>query len=142
MRYKTEDEINEVINAFESATLPHNKWRHAEHLTMAMRYALLYDFDEALNKMRSGILKLNDFHGVVTTNERGYHETLTGVWTRAVYDYVKANINKDLVGLANEIIEKFDKEYPLKFYSRERLFSVEARYGFVEPDLKQLTINN
>jgi hypothetical protein len=135
MSYESEDEILSVVTAFEAATLPHDKWRHAEHLTMAMHYALHNDFDEALNKMRSGILKLNDFHGVVTTPERGYHETLTVVWTRAVFDYVKANPNKDLVLLANEIVEKFDKNYPLKFYSREKLFSVEARYGFIEPEL-------
>jgi hypothetical protein len=135
MRYKTETEINEVIKLFEAAKLPREKWRHAEHLTMAMRYALDNDFDEALNRMRSGILKLNDFHGVVTTNERGYHETLTVIWTRAVFDFVKANPKKDLVETANEIIETFDKNYPLKFYSRELLFSVEARFGFIERDL-------
>jgi hypothetical protein len=135
MRYKTENEILEIINLFESAKLTHENWRHAEHLIMAMHYALHNDFDQTLNKMRNGILKLNDFHGVVTTNERGYHETLTVIWTRAVFDYVKANPNKHLLELANEIIETFDKNYPLKFYSRESLFSVEARYGFVEADL-------
>lgn len=102
---------------------------------MAMHYALLNDFDEALKKMRSGILRLNDFHGVVTTPERGYHETLTVIWTRAVFNYVKANSTKDLVCLANEIIAKIDKDYPLGFYSRERLFSLKARYKFVEADL-------
>ena len=142
MIYETEEEILSVVTAFETATLPHEQWRHAEHLIMAMHYALHTDFDVALNKMRSGILKLNDSHGVVTTNDHGFHETLTVIWTRAVFDYVKANPNKDLVKLANEIIKKFDKDYPLKFYSREVLFSVEARYGFVEPDIKQLTINN
>lgn len=135
MRYKTETEIAEVINLFEAAKLPHDKWRHAEHLTMAMHYSIHNEFDEALDKMRNGILKLNDFHGVVTTPTRGYHETLTVIWTRAVFDYVKANPNNDLTVLANAIIEKFDKNYPLKLYSKELLFSVEARYGFVEADL-------
>jgi hypothetical protein len=136
MRYETESEILEIIELFKAARLPHDKWRHAEHLTMAMHYALENDFETALNKMRRGILKLNDFHGVVTTNERGYHETLTVVWTRAVFDFVKANSTKNLVELANEIVERFDKDYPLKFYTRERLFSVEARFGFAEPDLQ------
>jgi hypothetical protein len=27
------------------------------------------------------------------------------------------------------------RDWPLRFYSRERLFSVEARRGHVEPDL-------
>jgi hypothetical protein len=142
MQYETESEIDEVVKLFESAKLPYEKWRHAEHLTMAMHYALHNDFETALDKMRIGILKLNDFHGVVTTPERGYHETLTIFWTRAVFDYVKFNKDKGLVTLANEIVEKFDKNYPLKFYSREKLFSIEARYGFVKPDIKQLTINN
>jgi uncharacterized FAD-dependent dehydrogenase len=136
MRYKTETEITEIINLFEAAKLPHETWRHAEHLTMAMHYAMHNNFDEALNKMRTGILKLNDFHGVVTTPERGYHETLTVIWTRAVYDFVMVNPNRNLLETANEIIETFDKDYPLKFYSREVLFSVEARFSFVEPDLK------
>jgi hypothetical protein len=136
MRYKTENEITEIINLFEAAKLPHEKWRHAEHLTLAMHYAMHNNFDETLNKLRSGILKLNDFHGVVTTPERGYHETLTVIWTRAVFDFVMANPNGNLLETANKIIETFDKDYPLKFYSRERLFSVEARYGFVEGDLQ------
>ena len=135
MRFETENEIIEIVELFETAMLPHESWRHAEHLTVAMLYALHYDFETALSKMRSGILKLNDFHGVVTTNERGYHETLTVFWTKTVFDFVKANLDKTLVEMANEIIEKFDKDYPLKFYSRERLFAVEARYGFVEPDI-------
>jgi hypothetical protein len=135
MKYTSETEIIEIIELFEAVNLPHERWRHAEHLVVAMHYALNHDFDAALNKMRSGILQLNDFHGVVTTTERGYHETLTVIWTRAVFDYVKANPDKDLVTLANEITEKFDTDYPLKYYSRERLFSIEARFGYLEPDL-------
>ncbi len=134
MRYKNESEMLEVIELFESATLPHDRWRHGEHLTVAMHYAMHNNFDEALNKMRSGILKLNDFHGVVTANERGYHETLTVIWARAVFDFVKANQGKPMLETANEIIEKFDKDYPLRFYSREVLFSVEARNNFIEAD--------
>jgi hypothetical protein len=30
------------------------------------------------------------------------------------------------------------RDWPLRFYSNERLFSVEARLGFVEPDLSAL----
>ena len=37
---------------------------------------------------------------------------------------------------ANEVAYKWDKDYPLNFYSRELLFSDEARAKFVEPDLE------
>jgi hypothetical protein len=30
---------------------------------------------------------------------------------------------------------RFNKDYPLRFYSRELLFSDEARARFVEPDI-------
>jgi hypothetical protein len=30
------------------------------------------------------------------------------------------------------------RDWPLRFYSRERLFSVEARRAFVGPDLAQM----
>lgn len=137
MRFNTEDEIFRIIDLFEATTLPSEEWRHAEHLIMAMHYALHNDFETALDKMRSGILKLNDFHGVVTTPERGYHETLTIFWIKTIFDYVKDNPEQGLVELANEIIERFGTNYPLKFYSKERLFSVEARFEFIEADLKQ-----
>jgi len=43
--------------------------------------------------------------------------------------------------LAGELIERFGKrELPLRHYSRERLFSVGARLGWVEPDLQQLPV--
>lgn len=135
MRFKTEDEIFRIKNLFEAAILPSEEWRHAEHLLMAMFYSLENDFENALTKMRDGINKLNESHGVVTTPERGYHETLTVFWIKTVFDCVKTNANKNLIDLSNEIIEKFDTNYPLKFYSRKCLFSVEARFGFIEPDL-------
>jgi hypothetical protein len=30
------------------------------------------------------------------------------------------------------------RDWPLRFYSRERLFSVEARLSYIEPDLQPL----
>ena len=39
---------------------------------------------------------------------------------------------------ANELVAKYDKDYPLRFYSREYLFSDEARADFVEGDLRKL----
>jgi hypothetical protein len=35
------------------------------------------------------------------------------------------------------IAEHGDRGLPLRFYSRERLFSIEARPGWIEPDLPQ-----
>jgi hypothetical protein len=41
--------------------------------------------------------------------------------------------------LVRELIERIgDRRLPLRYYSRERLFSAEARLGWVEPDLLAL----
>jgi hypothetical protein len=136
MRYKTETEITNIIEAFENCTISRDAWKHAEHLTVAMHYALNHDYTKAYDKMKSGIFKLLNAFGVDLKVEMPYHETLTIFWLRTVFEFVEANRGKASVDMANEIIETFDKDYPLKFYSREHLFSVEARYGFIEPDLK------
>jgi hypothetical protein len=135
MRYKTETEIANVVEAFENCTISRDAWKHAEHLTVAIHYALNHNYTTAYDKMKSGIFKLLNSFGVNLSVEMPYHETLTIFWMRTVFDFVRSNSDKNLLGTANEIIETFDKDYPLKFYSRERLFSVEARYGFIEADL-------
>ena len=64
-----------------------------------------------------------------------YHETLTVFWLQAVADFAESKNGASLPEICNELIEKFDKDYPLKFYSRELLFSDEARQNFIKGDL-------
>jgi hypothetical protein len=135
MKYKTETEIITIVESFENCTISRESWKHAEHLTVAMHYAINHNYTTAYEKMKSGIFKLLNAFGVDLNVEMPYHETLTVFWLRTVFDSVKANPNKNLLESTNEIIEKFDKDYPLKSYSRELLFSVEARTEFVEADL-------
>ncbi len=134
MRYKTETEITNIVESFEACTISREAWKHAEHLTVATHYALNHDYIIAYDKMKSGIFKLLNAFGVDLNVEMPYHETLTVFWLKTVFDYINANPNKSSIEITNEIIETFDKDYPLKFYSRKRLFSVEAKNGFIEAD--------
>jgi len=63
------------------------------------------------------------------------HETLTVFWMRTVSEFNASKNGDSLVNKANELADRFDKDYPLRFYSREYLFSDEARTRFVEGDL-------
>jgi len=85
--------------------------------------------------MRRGIFNLLRSFKVDLTKEMPYHETLTVFWMRTVADFNASKNGTSLVDTANELVTNFDKNYPLRFYSRERLFSDEARTGFVEPEL-------
>lgn len=137
MLYENDEEIILLIRKFEDCTVTSEEWTHAAHLTAALWYALNHSFDEALNKMRSGIFKLNEAHGTPNTPTRGYHETLTVFWMRTVYGFLDKGVDKsDLCGLANDLINNCaDSSWPLKFYNRALLFSPAARAKYVEPDL-------
>jgi hypothetical protein len=135
-KYKTEREVMELVRSFEDATISHDDWKHAEHLVVAVYYLSEHDLETAYAKMRGGILNLLE-HGfrIDLQKEMPYHETITLFWMRTVAEYNESKNGASLLEKANEVAYKWDKDYPLKFYSRELLFSDEARYRFVEADL-------
>ncbi len=137
MVYKSEDEILSIIRVFESGTIARSDWRHNEHLTVAFYYAFHHDFETALAKMRGGIFNLLDAFGVDLSKEMPYHETLTVFWMRTIFDFLESQRDKSFVETANKILEVCgDKDLPLKYYTRDFLFSDEARKNFVEGDLQ------
>jgi hypothetical protein len=135
MKYKTEIEICELIESFENGMISRDDWRHAEHLTVALYYLSHHDYETALTKMRDGIFNLLRAFEVDLSKEMPYHETLTVFWMRTVANFSSSKNGASMTEKANELVEKFDKDYPLRFYSRELLFSDEARGNFIEGDL-------
>jgi len=136
MKYKNKKEILAVVHSFENGTILREDWRHAEHLTVALYYLSHHDFETALVKMRGGIFNLLKSFGVDLSKEMPYHETMTVFWMRTADDFRKSKNGASMVGICNELIENFDKNYPLRFYSRELLFSEKARAEFIEADLQ------
>jgi len=136
-KYKHENEVLDLVRSFEEATIPHDDWKHAEHLVVALYYLTHHDLDAAYGKMRSGILNLLE-HGfkIDLKKEMPYHETITLFWMRTVADFNASKNGASLLDKANEVAYKWDKDYPLNFYSRELLFSDEARAKFVPGDLR------
>jgi hypothetical protein len=134
-RYTSEKDILDLVAAFESGTIARDKWKHAEHLTVALYYLSRHDFETAIKEMRTGIFNLLWSFGVDLSKEMPYHETLTIFWMRTIAEFNASKNGSSLADKANELVERYDKDYPLRFYSREYLFSDEARARFVEGDL-------
>jgi hypothetical protein len=134
-KYENENEILAVVRGFETATIARDAWKHAEHLTVALYYLMHHDLETATEKMRTGIFNLLRSFGVDLTKEMPYHETLTIFWMRTVADFNASKNGTSFVDKANEMVAIFDKDYPLKFYSRDYLFSDRARSIFIEPDI-------
>lgn len=139
MIYTTEKDIYLLVKAFEERTLSKSEWTHAAHLLVGLYYCFNFPFGVAKNLMRDGIYWLNDSHGTPNTDSSGYHETLTMFWLKTVESFLEKNKSeKSLTVLAEKLIETYkNSRLPLEFYSREVLFSVEARYEYVKPDLKE-----
>jgi hypothetical protein len=136
MMYTSEDELLNIIRSFEDATIARGVWRHAEHLVVALYYLQTNDRETAYRKMKDGIFNLlRKGFGLDLSKEMPYHETLTVFWLDTVAGFLADSPELSHLQKANRLVERFDKDYPLRFYSRERLFSPEAREVFVEPDL-------
>ena len=114
------------------------EWTHEAHLA-ATTYLLLKRPDIDLDSELAGLIRrYNESVGGVNSDTEGYHETITRVFLHGVRLFLaKPTASEPLHELVNELLlsPMGRRDWPLRFYSRERLFSVEARRNFVEPDL-------
>jgi hypothetical protein len=143
MIYKTDEDVNTLVRAFEERTLPKTEWTHAAHLVVGLYYCFHNPPGVAKNLMSDGIYWLNDAHGTPNTDTSGYHETLTVFWLKSIANYLdKTGREAGLAALANGLLATItDTSLPLKYYSRELLFSTEARLNYVEPDLEDFSLS-
>lgn len=139
MKYSTENEIKELVSRFENGTIPRGECRHAEHLVVALYYlSNSSGLSDAYRKMRENLLKHLKAIGIDFSKEMPYHETITLFWMQIILNFKKSKNGYSMVELTNELLETCgDKDLPLKYYSRELLFSDKAREEFVEPDLQE-----
>ena len=134
--FRTNEDVYALVKAFEERTVSRSKWTHGAHLVVGLYYCRTLPFSVAKNVMRDGIHWLNDSHGTPNSDTSGYHETLTVFWLKQIWNFLDDRHDvKNLEVLANELIERFnDPDLPLRFYSREALFSAEARRDYLHPD--------
>jgi len=122
-------------------TLPRAEWTHEAHLA-ATTYLLLRRRDiDVEAELPDLIRRYNESVGGVNSASEGYHETITRVFLHGVRLFLEqADRSEPLHELVNELLlsPMGARDWPLRFYSPERLFSVEARRRFVEPDLRAL----
>jgi hypothetical protein len=84
------------------------------------------------------IRRFNESVGGVNDETQGYHETITQCSIRAVRDFLaRTDPALPLVDKVNALLKAAEgrRDWPLRIYTPERLFSKEARLGWVEPDL-------
>jgi hypothetical protein len=139
--FHSDAEVEHIGEGLVARTLPRPEWTHEAHLA-ATTYMLLrrpdIDLDERLPDIIRGY---NESVGGVNSDSEGYHETITRVFLRGVRAFLSEADTRELLhDLVNELLlsPMGRRDWPLRFYSPELLFSVEARRHFVEPDLRAL----
>lgn len=139
MTYNSTEEAMSTVRRFESRSLTKTEWNHAAHLTVGLYYCLRFPFGVALEKMRRGVRAINAVHGVENTKQGGYHETLTVFWMVVIKQFAETSRRYSFGEAANQLFSICgDPRLPFEYYSRELLFSEEARVSHVQPDLEAL----
>jgi len=137
-QYTTTAEIISIVEGFESCRTDKDAFKHQHHLVVAVVYLQELSPSDAARRMRANLLHFLDHHQV----DRGkYNETITVFWFELVTGVLKKLHNDaTLVEKCNKVVESFNNTgVVFEYYSRERLFSDEARKSFVRPDLKDPT---
>ena len=124
--------------SFGDCSLTGAQWTHEAHVRTAFLFSRRHPLDEAHLRMRAGIIRLNERHGLVETSARGYFETLTRVWLILVADAAARSGAGDSRELLERCPELRDRKLPARYYSKESLATVRARAIFVDPDLEPL----
>jgi len=126
----------ELARALERGEIANKDFHHASHLHVAWVYlAESSSVQQAANKMRN---TLRQFAATAGKPEK-YHETITLFWVHLLAYVAKPGERLEEIVYANP--QLLEKNFPLAYYSEERLFSDEARTSWVEPDLKPLSID-
>ena len=123
-------------------TLPREEWTHEAHLAACTWVARNRADIIPEQEMRPIISAYNEAVGGINDDSQGYHETITQIYIAGV----KAHLTEVGPGLplyqaVNSLLlsERGRRDLPLRFYSKELLFSIPARRGFVQPDRASLS---
>ena len=139
--FAADADVERVGEGLVARILPRAEWTHEAHLA-ATTYLLLRRPDIDLDRQLPDLIRrYNESVGGVNSDSEGYHETITRLFLHGVRLFLEeADRAEPLHELVNELLlsPMGRRDWPLRFYSPARLFSVEARKHFVDPDLRAL----
>ncbi len=132
--------VRHVAAGLVARTLPRPEWTHEAHLAACACLALEYPALDLERELPGIIARYNESVGGVNDDNQGYHETITQLYLRTVRAHLAEHPAGALAERVNALLasDRGRRDWPLRFYSSELLFSVAARRGWVEPDLAPL----
>ncbi len=136
------DTDRELLDAFEKCRIPLDRWNQRTHVSIA--YLLLNEslFDEALDRLRTGIRRYNESQGIEESATSGYNETTTVSMMRIIESVMNAYAEVFPCDSADEFCDQhpelMSKHILRLFYSPGRRMDPRAKREFLPPDLTDL----
>ncbi len=133
--------VRHIGEALIACALRREEWTHEAHLAACVHLLTERPDLVAERDMPALIRRFNESVGGVNSDTEGYHETITQTYIRGVCGFLaRVEPGLSLVEKVNALLmaEEGRRDWPLRFYSRERLFSKEARMTWVAQDLARL----
>src|SRR5689334_15522626 len=122
----------EFARAFERGEVTPAEFDHRAHVRLAWVYLReSSSIEAATDRMREAIRR---FAAAANASHK-YHETITVLWMRLLAEAsARVALPCELEALLARCPELADKNLPLTYYSRERLFSDAARTAWIPPE--------
>ena len=102
--YASEQEIDAVVAGFENCTTSKDEFTHLSHLTVAAYYLCNSTPDETFEKMRFGLLRFLEHHGV---DRAKYNDRVTWAWIKQIQSVIEQmDAESSLVAITNAVLER------------------------------------
>jgi hypothetical protein len=137
--FSGDDEVAAIASGFLDRSLPKSQWTHAAHFATTL-WLMTHRADIDLARELPGMIRAyNEATGGANTDTSGYHETITQASLRAARRFLDESPPRPLFATCDALMESAlgEPDWLLVYWSRERLFSVEARRAWVGPDLNE-----
>jgi hypothetical protein len=138
--FMSDNEIATIGNGLLDRTLPKTAWTHAAHFAATLWLIQCRPEVEIAREMPGIIRGYNEATGGANTDTSGYHETITQASILAARAFLAEAPPRPLFVTCNALMQSRlgSPDWLLEHWTRSRLFSVEARREWLEPDIKRL----
>jgi hypothetical protein len=133
-------EITEIAEGVRDCTFPVARFHHREHCLATVYFLKNYPDTDWRSELPQFIRRYNVAMGGGNTEDRGYHETITQFYIDAIEGFLRSQASQSVLEASEALLQTpiVQPDFALHFYSRERLFSREARRCYLDPDLAVL----
>ena len=138
--FERDSDIRALGTGLLACTLPREAWTHEAHLGACLWLLSERPDIDVDAEIGTIIRRFNESVGGVNDDTQGYHDSITRAYVAGVRLFLSETDETGLAARVNAMLlsDVGRRDWPLRFYSRDLLFSVAARRGFVEPDLAPL----